>query len=333
MRSVTGVTTGVDASLALRLHEQMCFIRRFETKVDVLYRQGQVRGPAHLGRARRRWPSVSPRCCARRPLDRHLPRPRPRAGPGRAAGRGAERAARPRGRHLRRQGRLDAHHQRRARLLRLVRDRRRAPADRLRDGVGHQDPGDGQVTACFFGDGTTNIGAFHEALNLAAVWQLPVVFVCENNHYMEYTPIADVISVKRPAADRASAYGLAPIVVDGNDVQAVRDGWAPPSTGPRRRRPGADRGRHLPARRALGGRPGHLPQRRRGGEWKQRDPLLRQPAARRPGVRPGGRSRRSTPGWPRRSSGSPPTRWPRRRPTRRPRGPTCGATGAPRWRN
>ena len=47
----------------------------------------------------------------------------------------------------------------------------------------------GQVAVCFFGDGTTNIGAFHEALNMAAVWRVPVVFVCENNQYMEYTPI------------------------------------------------------------------------------------------------------------------------------------------------
>jgi acetoin:2,6-dichlorophenolindophenol oxidoreductase subunit alpha len=81
--------------------------------------------------------------------------------------------------------------------------------------------GSGQVTVCFFGDGTTNIGAFHEALNLAAVWALPVVFVCENNQYMEYTPIESVTAVKRPAADRASAYGLAALVVDGNDVEAV----------------------------------------------------------------------------------------------------------------
>ncbi|MFI0374115.1 thiamine pyrophosphate-dependent dehydrogenase E1 component subunit alpha [Actinomadura sp. 1N219] len=79
----------------------------------------------------------------------------------------------------------------------------------------------GQVAVCFFGDGTTNIGAFHEALNFAAVWTLPVVFVCENNLYMEYTPIGDVTAVARPAADRASAYGLEPIVVDGNDADAV----------------------------------------------------------------------------------------------------------------
>jgi TPP-dependent pyruvate/acetoin dehydrogenase alpha subunit len=81
----------------------------------------------------------------------------------------------------------------------------------------------GQVAVCFFGDGTTNIGAFHEALNMAAVWKAPVVFVCENNQYMEYTPIGAVTAVARPAADRASAYGLEDIVVDGNDVEAVYD--------------------------------------------------------------------------------------------------------------
>jgi acetoin:2,6-dichlorophenolindophenol oxidoreductase subunit alpha len=81
--------------------------------------------------------------------------------------------------------------------------------------------GTGQVTACFFGDGATNIGAFHEALNLAAVWALPVVFICENNRYMEYTAIETVTAVKQPAADRASAYGLASQIVDGNNVEAV----------------------------------------------------------------------------------------------------------------
>jgi TPP-dependent pyruvate/acetoin dehydrogenase alpha subunit len=78
----------------------------------------------------------------------------------------------------------------------------------------------GQVAVCFFGDGTTNIGAFHEALNYAAVFRLPVVFVCENNLYMEYTAISDVTAVARPAADRAAAYGLDPVVVDGNDADA-----------------------------------------------------------------------------------------------------------------
>ena len=81
--------------------------------------------------------------------------------------------------------------------------------------------GDKDVSTCFFGDGTTNIGAFHEALNFAAVWKLPVVFVCENNLYMEYTPIGDVTAVRDPAAGRASAYGLESIVIDGQDADVV----------------------------------------------------------------------------------------------------------------
>ena len=79
----------------------------------------------------------------------------------------------------------------------------------------------GQVAVCFFGDGTTNIGAFHEALNLAVIWKLPVVFVCENNQYMEYTPIRSVTAVEHPAADRASAYGLDAILIDGNDADVM----------------------------------------------------------------------------------------------------------------
>jgi pyruvate dehydrogenase E1 component alpha subunit len=79
----------------------------------------------------------------------------------------------------------------------------------------------GQVAVCFFGDGTTNIGAFHEALNFAVIWKLPVVFVCENNLYMEYTAISEVTAVENPAADRAGAYGLEPVLIDGNDVELV----------------------------------------------------------------------------------------------------------------
>ena len=81
--------------------------------------------------------------------------------------------------------------------------------------------GTSQVAVAFFGDGTANIGAFHEALNLAVVWKLPVIFVCENNIYMEYTRTSEVTAVKYPAADRACAYGLERIVVDGNDADAV----------------------------------------------------------------------------------------------------------------
>jgi pyruvate dehydrogenase E1 component alpha subunit len=81
--------------------------------------------------------------------------------------------------------------------------------------------GTGAVSVAFFGDGTTNIGAFHEALNFAKIWDLPVVFVCENNLYMEYPAIKDVTAVEHPAADRAAAYGLEKIIVDGNDPDAM----------------------------------------------------------------------------------------------------------------
>ena len=84
-----------------------------------------------------------------------------------------------------------------------------------------QHRGSGQVAVCFFGDGATNIGAFHEALNLAQVWTLPAVFVCENNLYMEYTPISEVTPVAHPAADRAPAYGMEAAIVDGNDADEV----------------------------------------------------------------------------------------------------------------
>jgi acetoin:2,6-dichlorophenolindophenol oxidoreductase subunit alpha len=83
--------------------------------------------------------------------------------------------------------------------------------------------GTGQVAVAFFGDGATNIGAFHEALNLSVVWGLPVLFICENNLYMEYTPIHEVTAVADPAAGRAPAYGIPAEVIDGNDVLIVWD--------------------------------------------------------------------------------------------------------------
>lgn len=80
--------------------------------------------------------------------------------------------------------------------------------------------GSDAVTVCFFGDGTTNIGAFHEAMNLASIWKLPVIFVCENNLYGEYSPIANTTPVQR-LIDRASSYAMHAERVDGNDVIAV----------------------------------------------------------------------------------------------------------------
>jgi TPP-dependent pyruvate/acetoin dehydrogenase alpha subunit len=86
--------------------------------------------------------------------------------------------------------------------------------------------GTDQVAVAFFGDGATNIGAFHEALNLASVWSLPVLFICENNLYMEYTPIGSVTAADNPAADRAAGYRLPAEVIDGNDVVVVGEAVA-----------------------------------------------------------------------------------------------------------
>jgi len=80
--------------------------------------------------------------------------------------------------------------------------------------------GTDQVGVCFFGDGGSNIGAFHEALNLASVWNLPSIFVCENNLYAESTPQRQHQKIKDISV-RATAYDMASILVDGNDARAV----------------------------------------------------------------------------------------------------------------
>lgn len=79
----------------------------------------------------------------------------------------------------------------------------------------------GAVSVAFFGDGATNIGAFHESLNLAAVWKLPAIFVIENNQYGEYSPLASTTPIRR-LADRAASYGMPGVFVDGNDVAAMQ---------------------------------------------------------------------------------------------------------------
>ena len=119
--------------------------------------------------------------------------------------------------------------------------------------------GTDDVAISVFGDGATNIGAFHEGLNLAAIWKLPVVFVCENNQYGEYTridrttPVADI-------AVRATSYAMPSEIVDGQDVDAVEAtiGRAV-ATGARRRRADAGRGQDLPVRGALAFGQGDLP--------------------------------------------------------------------------
>lgn len=82
-----------------------------------------------------------------------------------------------------------------------------------------------RVAITFFGDGATNQGIFHEALNLAAVWKVPCILFCENNLYAEMTPINKEVTIER-LADRACAYGIPGLVLDGNDVEVVYDATA-----------------------------------------------------------------------------------------------------------
>jgi pyruvate dehydrogenase E1 component alpha subunit len=80
--------------------------------------------------------------------------------------------------------------------------------------------GSDRVSLCFFGDGTSNEGAVHEAANLAAIWTLPLILICENNEYCISLPVKAAVKVAN-IADRAAGYGLPGVVVDGNDVLAV----------------------------------------------------------------------------------------------------------------
>ncbi len=80
----------------------------------------------------------------------------------------------------------------------------------------------GSVVVCFFGDGATCSGAFHEGVGLAAIWDLPVVFACQNNLYQQSTPIQDYTKLE-DLSDRAKAYGIPGVTVDGNDAVAVAE--------------------------------------------------------------------------------------------------------------
>ena len=129
------------------------------------------------------------------------------------------------------------------------------------------------VCLCFFGDGATNIGAFHEALNLAAIWKLPVLFVCENNLYGEYTALHLTTPIDR-LADRATELRH-PGRRDRRQrcqcrLSDCRLGGPP---GPCRRGPDPDRSAHLPAQGPLSRRPGRYRPQEEVEAWLARDPI------------------------------------------------------------
>ena len=134
--------------------------------------------------------------------------------------------------------------------------------------------GTGQIAITFFGDGATNQGVFHETLNLAAVWNLPVIFVCENNLYSEMTPIRDMVRVKQ-LADRAAAYGIEGVVIDGNDPLVVYEAVA--RAAEKARRGGGPTFIEAMTYRLVGHMYGDAETYRTKEEvaqWRQRDPIV-----------------------------------------------------------
>lgn len=131
------------------------------------------------------------------------------------------------------------------------------------------------VVACFFGDGATSIGSFHEGVNIAAVWNLPVVFVCENNRYGASTAIEKVTKVGR-LSEKAIAYGIPGWTVDGNDVEAVFENMS--DAAERARKGEGPTLLELETYRFCGHSrtdPGHYRPAVEVQYWKERDPVVR----------------------------------------------------------
>jgi pyruvate dehydrogenase E1 component alpha subunit len=131
------------------------------------------------------------------------------------------------------------------------------------------------IAACFFGDGAVNEGIFHETVNMAAIWDLPLVLICENNKYGASTLIDTVMKV-RTVSERAVAYGIPGKTIDGNDVEAVYEATLV----------AADRARagqgptllELETYRFAGhsrSDPGHYRSKEEVAEWKKKDPIVR----------------------------------------------------------
>jgi TPP-dependent pyruvate/acetoin dehydrogenase alpha subunit len=92
-------------------------------------------------------------------------------------------------------------------------------------GLAAKKEGRGRIAVCFFGDGASNTGSFHEGMNLAALWKLPVLYVCENNQYGEAMPVKEFVPIPHISA-RAVSYGIQGRTVDGMDVEAMAEAAA-----------------------------------------------------------------------------------------------------------
>lgn len=138
-----------------------------------------------------------------------------------------------------------------------------------------RETGKGQIATVFFGDGAGQVGPFHESLNIASLWKLPVIFVCENNGYAEFTPLSAHTLVSR-LADHAGTYNMPNVTVDGNDILAVRG--AIQEAAERARSGGGPTFVECLTYRLRGhyeGDPGKYRELSEVSEWKDKDPVAR----------------------------------------------------------
>jgi len=202
----------------------MFTIRRFEEEAARAYSQGKIGGFLHLYIGQE---PIAVGACAALPArrlradDLPRPRPRPRAWHDREDRDG--RALRQGHRLLEGARRLDALLRRRAQHARRLRDRRRSHPDRRRHRLRVEVPrGEDKVSMVFFGEGAVSIGDFHEGMSLAALFKLPIVFVCENNEYSMGTPLARTMSVE-DVSQKALGYGMARDRFFADHVFTVKD--------------------------------------------------------------------------------------------------------------
>ncbi len=222
---MTGVPTAADARRPelLGLLERMCLIRAFEEKVSELYARGRIKGLLHLGIGQE---GVAVGAASRlRPHDLTF-------GGHRAHAHALAKGADPERLLAELAGRTTGYCAGKGGSMHIVaREVGFVTATGIVAGTIPLALGAafasnvrerGLVAVAFFGDGAGQAGAFHESLNIASLWNLPLVLVCENNGYAEFTPLSAHTKVER-LAEYAVTYGMPATTVDGNDVLSVRD--------------------------------------------------------------------------------------------------------------
>ncbi len=212
-----------DTQLCLAMYEQMLTIRRFEENAVALFEHGHIRGNVHpcIGQE-----AVSVGVCANLRRDDYMTSTH--RGHGNCLAKGAD----PRIMMAELLGRRTGYCKGKGGSMHIADfEGGNLGANGIVGGgfpiaagagISIQNRGTDQVVACFFGDGASNQGTFHESLNLAALWKLPVLFVCENNQYALSTPLRESAGLPE-ISERARAYGIPGVRVDGNDILAVHD--------------------------------------------------------------------------------------------------------------